>query len=224
MSYDYIKSISGDFPNAIVSGGLLKYQIDNDGGISTSLNYIKTSGDDCTMNFVSEPSGGEKTAIDALVTAHTTALIATWDNSTNCPVQNTYTTAERDALLWVDDGLTIFNSDIDADQIYNGSIWITPSLLQTKAINYSDSPYSVLDSDGTLIADATDGLLIINLPPATDSVGRPPLKVKRINEGANAVQLDGYLSETIDGSETVDIDSQNASLTIESDGSNWIII
>ena len=55
-----------NFPNAKVSGGLLKYQIDNDGGIATSLTSIDTDDDDdCIMTFASEPSSGEKTAVDA---------------------------------------------------------------------------------------------------------------------------------------------------------------
>lgn len=124
MAYDYIKSISGDFPNAVVSPSLLKYQIDNDGGITTALESINTSGDVCTMTFASEPSSGEKTAIDALITAHTSAAIANWNRGCACCGPPAMTTTERDAITGtIPDGSMIWNSTDSNLQYYDGAEW-----------------------------------------------------------------------------------------------------
>jgi hypothetical protein len=131
MAYDYIKSISGDFPNGAVSPSLLKNQIDNDGGISTALNYVTTSGDNCTMNFVSEPSSGEKTAVDTLITAHTTTAIANWERGLACCGPLTMTTTERDAITGIiPSGSMIWNSTDTELQYYDGADWQSIEIVQ----------------------------------------------------------------------------------------------
>lgn len=87
--------------------------------------------------------------------------------------------------------------------------------------------YDVTDEDHTIIADATGGVIDVNLIPAADAfsegLGRC-FYVKRINSGANAVNVVAAGSETIDGSSTYALATQYAVVTVQSDGTNWHVI
>jgi hypothetical protein len=48
--------------------------------------------------------------------------------------------------------------------------------------------------------------------------------IKKIDSSANAVTIDGNGSETIDGSATQVIVTQNVCLTVVSDGTEWWIV
>lgn len=71
-------------------------------------------------------------------------------------------------------------------------------------------------------ADTTAAGFTITLPTASGCAGRE-LVVKKINANANNVTLDGYSSETIDGSATLVFNTQYESYHLISNGSNWEI-
>ena len=91
-----------------------------------------------------------------------------------------------------------------------------------KTIDNTDSPYTVLDTDGLILADATSGAITVNLPTAVGRPGRQ-VAVKKVDASGNAVTVDGAGSETIDGSLTEVITVQYNSPTMESDNANWWI-
>jgi hypothetical protein len=82
---------------------------------------------------------------------------------------------------------------------------------------------NVVSGDYLIIADATAGAITMTLPPAALVPGRI-YAFKRINSGANAVIIDGYASETIDGALTHTLTPQWNSLTIMSNGVAWFIL
>ena len=82
---------------------------------------------------------------------------------------------------------------------------------------------NVVSGDYLIIADATAGAITMTLPPAALVPGRI-YAFKRINSGANAVIVDGYAAETIDGSATHTLTPQWNSLTIMSNGTAWFIL
>ena len=82
---------------------------------------------------------------------------------------------------------------------------------------------NVVSGDYLIIADATAGAITLSLPPAALVPGRI-YAFKRINSGANAVIVDGYASETIDGSATHTLTPQWNALTIMSNGTAWFIL
>ena len=82
---------------------------------------------------------------------------------------------------------------------------------------------NVVSGDYLIIADATAGAITMTLPPAALVPGRI-YAFKRINSGANAVIVDGYAAETIDGSATHTLTPQWNALTIMSDGTAWFIL
>lgn len=82
---------------------------------------------------------------------------------------------------------------------------------------------NVVSGDYLIIADATAGAITMTLPPAALVPGRIYV-FKRINSGANAVIIDGYAAETIDGAATHTLAPQWNSLTIMSNGVAWFIL
>jgi hypothetical protein len=82
---------------------------------------------------------------------------------------------------------------------------------------------NVVSGDYLIIADATAGVITMTLPPAALVPGRI-YAFKRINSGGNAVIVDGYAAETIDGAATHTLTPQWNSLTIMSNGVEWFIL
>lgn len=82
---------------------------------------------------------------------------------------------------------------------------------------------NVVSGDYLIIADATAGAITMTLPPAALVPGRI-YAFKRINAGANAVIVDGYGAETIDGNLTHTLTPQWNSVTIMSNGVAWFIL
>ena len=82
---------------------------------------------------------------------------------------------------------------------------------------------NVVSGDYLIIADATAGAITMTLPPAALVPGRI-YAFKRINSGANAVIVDGYAAETIDGAATHTLTPQWNALTIMSNGTAWFIL
>ena len=85
------------------------------------------------------------------------------------------------------------------------------------------TPYTALDSDYLILADATAASITINLPTAIGRKGKI-FQVKKVNANANTVTIDAFGSQTIDGALTQVISTSYASISIYSDNANWWII
>jgi hypothetical protein len=77
--------------------------------------------------------------------------------------------------------------------------------------------YTITDSD--YLINCTSGTFTVNLPTAVGRTGRQYV-VK--NSGSGTITLDGDGTETIDGATTFTL-TQYVSVTVVSDGANWII-
>ena len=82
---------------------------------------------------------------------------------------------------------------------------------------------TVVSGDYLLLCDATGGAITMTLPAAALVPGRI-YAFKRINAGANAVTVDGYGAETIDGVATHVMTPQWNSLLIMTNGVAWFIL
>jgi len=82
---------------------------------------------------------------------------------------------------------------------------------------------SVVSGDYMIICDATAGAITMTLPPAALVPGRI-YAFKRINSGANAVIVDAYASETIDGNLTHTLAPQWNGVVVMSNGVAWFKI
>ncbi len=83
---------------------------------------------------------------------------------------------------------------------------------------------TTLDSTHNVIrADANGGAFSLNLPAAAGCLDRVYTAIKT-DSSANAVTLDGNSAETINGAATYALSAQYARVTIQSDGTNWLVI
>lgn len=84
------------------------------------------------------------------------------------------------------------------------------------------SAYTVTALDHTILCNASGGAFTVTLPTAVGIAGRI-YTFKHVGTSAQPATIDGYGSETIDGSTTKSVGSY-AYWSIQSDGSNWHVI
>ena len=99
--------------------------------------------------------------------------------------------------------------------------WVTIS--RAHSIEQVSTDYQVDDDDYVILADASNGDIHITLPSAS-LVKENVYNIKRISSGENKVYIDASNNELIDGQSGVEINTQYATLTVISNGSQWFII
>lgn len=95
---------------------------------------------------------------------------------------------------------------------------VIPMVVKSVTTTYAMQPF-----DRVVLADATGGAFTVTLPSAVGRHGQQALTVKRLNAGGNAVTV-GSASGTIDGAATQPLAAQYASITVVSDGGQWVKI
>lgn len=80
--------------------------------------------------------------------------------------------------------------------------------------------YDVASDDMVILADASDGAITVSLPPAAGAL-QQVFYVKKTDSSSNAVTIDPYGSETVDGATTYTLGTQYKSVCICCDGSAW---
>lgn len=79
--------------------------------------------------------------------------------------------------------------------------------------------YTLTESDYAI--NITSGTFTVTLPTAVGIAGRVYV-IK--NSGTGNITVDANGSQTLDGSTTVTLYARYSSITIQSDGANWVII
>lgn len=115
------------------------------------------------------------------------------------------------------DELTIGNGQVDIAGILdvNGPI--------STAISSVSSTYTVTADDSIVICETN--YFTVNLPTASGINGRQ-YTIKRAwdNSAPGSITIDGYSTQTIDGSSTYSLGSAGDYVVIVSDGSNWVVV
>jgi hypothetical protein len=83
--------------------------------------------------------------------------------------------------------------------------------------------YTIIPTDYTISCNSTGGTFTVTLPAAATNSGKV-FYIRKTDASANRVILDGNASETIDGALTYNITVQNETITVQSDGTNWLMI
>lgn len=140
-----------------------------------------------------------------------------------------------DAGLYVGDNLATSNvsyytlrKDIEDLMLMMGSNETTPgkSFAPRYAIVRKTATYTAVLDDNIILVDATAGVVTVNLPYFGNKTGKT-YTIKKLDSSANAVTVDGYSTETIDGATTYSLASQNKYVTIvanDQGGTNWVVV
>lgn len=83
--------------------------------------------------------------------------------------------------------------------------------------------YTLTTSDDAILGDVSGGAFTLTLPTAVGNTGKV-FYIKKISDDATALTIDGDGSETIDGETSIELTIYNGSVTLASDGTNWLII
>jgi len=83
--------------------------------------------------------------------------------------------------------------------------------------------YTVLETDGFILADATSGKITVTLPTAVGIAGRN-YEIKKTDVSVNKVILEGYGDETINLETYQELCFEGDAAHLASDGSNWHFI
>lgn len=90
-------------------------------------------------------------------------------------------------------------------------------------LEHKTAAYTADAEDYTITCDATSAAFTVTLPAASGITGRIYV-IKKTDASANAVTVDANASETIDGATTYSLAAQWKYVTIQSNGTNWVII
>lgn len=90
-------------------------------------------------------------------------------------------------------------------------------------IDDTDSPYTQLVTDHTLLCDASAGAVTVNLLTTVSAEGRE-ITIKKTDASLNAVTVAPAGSETLEGELDGTILLEGESWTLRSDGANWRLV
>lgn len=106
----------------------------------------------------------------------------------------------------------------------NGIKWANVTVTRSSTvITNASSPYSATSANDIILANATSGAITVNLPAAGSNTNLV-LTIRKTDSTTNAVTLDGNASETINGFTTYKLVTQNDTVVIYCDGSNWLVL
>ncbi len=176
-------------------------------------------------------SGGPNTVVDidsgyvgqtSIITLGTITT-GTWNGTTISPIyggtgQTGYSTGD---IIYADGANSLDRLGIgNAGEVLtvSGGLPTWQSTSSSTLTNVTTT-YTVLSTDETVNCSSASGFTV-NLTTAVGVVGR---KIIIKNSGAGDITVDANTTETIDGALTVTL-VQYESITIQSDGANWIII
>ena len=111
-----------------------------------------------------------------------------------------------------------------ASPTFNGANFTgIPSAGVTYSYATKTSAYTILSTDYTIGGDATSASFAVTLPTAVGKTGQS-FVIKKIDSSANTVTVATTSSQTIDGATTYVMGYQYQSVTVQSNGSNWLIL
>jgi hypothetical protein len=132
---------------------------------------------------------------------------------------NTVYPGLADVTLINSSGITVTSPGV---MYVNNQKYFTTVMGDTVGISFDNSPYTLTDDVRTLFCDATDGEITINLPTAENRNGKI-FEIMKTDNTINTVYIDGYSSETINGSSGHALTTQYAKIRVTSNGTAWFI-
>ena len=224
-----LNTLLGDVPVAQAAHGF----------VVGNLIYASTT----TDTWAKAKSDGVTTAANAIVTAVTDSGNFTY----RAVGQLVLTTGQWDAVTGQSGGLTAGNyywlSSTTA-----GNLALTGVGVNTQSIGKATNPttleikieqivtssvlssylavtttYQALTSDSVILCDASGGAFTVTLSNVTVSSGKTYI-IKKTDSSSNAVTIDGFSTDVIDGALTMTISTQWVSISVFCNGSAWYVV
>ncbi len=104
--------------------------------------------------------------------------------------------------------------------------WIIRASLSDDMVLSKSAAYTITigDYNKTILANAAGGAFTLTLPPAASAGEGFPIFIKKTDNSANAVTIDGNGAETIDGFSSITLNNEDEAVLLHSDGVTWYII
>ncbi|MFZ9654544.1 MAG: hypothetical protein ACO29V_02805 [Limnohabitans sp.] len=172
-----------------------------------------------------EQSGDTMTGKLVLVTGATGAASATVPHGAapTTPV-NGDIWSTTSGFFFRQNGTTVQFADLSSTQTLAGKTLTNPLLNGKRtALTTRTAAYTATTSDHTILCNATTAAFSVTLPTAVGNTGQM-YSIKKIDASANAVTVATTAAQTIDGAATRSLASQWSSVTVQSDGANWVVI
>lgn len=131
------------------------------------------------------------------------------------------TVAEQTPTETINSTDIIFIGQLGSDGQYTGFRSTQANFTKKRTVSKT-ATYTVTAENDVIICDATAGAITVNLPTASGIAGVEKTIIK--TDAVANVVIDGYGSETINGSTTKTLTTQYEKVTIISNGTNWLII
>jgi len=209
--YNY--TASGSLLLSIRNNGVEKVSIDKDGKITT---YGSITGDSIYASGAKVSAwGSNPLPLTMQGTDHDDAT------AIGLILKAYYTLTTPGAKI-----VSIQNSDVEKAYFDKDGGLSTKGGRWRNITTINSATYSLVNGDDILnVTYTSTGPTTITLPSSQVASGRTiVIKDASGNAGANNITINTEGSETIDGSETLTISSDYGSVTIYSDGVNWLII
>lgn len=149
-------------------------------------------------------------------------------NTANANPMTLNSSGRLDQDVYIDQSMKFVLATSAAGDPPTSSIWTIDNALSleqlwttvTKTTNYQTVE---ADRDKLIRADATSGTLTVTLLAAATAGDGFTMAIKKIDNSANTVIIDGNASETIDGATTLTLNNQNEVAVIMSNGTTWSV-
>jgi hypothetical protein len=170
-----------------------------------------------------EHSNGSYTYYSPLTTINSVTLTRNININDTTIALSTYSdiSPNFNALVLIDSEIIKYETSKGLGKLIRGVLDTTinpyPSGTNVVLLNVELS-----ETDSTVIVNTDDGDMTINLPSATSIKGRI-YTIKKSSKYNYAI-ITPVISQLIDGNETFRLKSLNEFISIQSDGSNWVII
>jgi hypothetical protein len=210
----YRNIFSSPFESTVGSG--TNYLIDLGTNTAANASGIHTT----IFNMTNNGIGYISNTLNIGTQTTNTSAILQLSSTTKGFLRTKLTSAQALSISTPATGLSVYNTDYNVNQHYNGSNWV---LSTNMSVQSKSATYSIISNDNILLVDATSGAKTITLPTAIGLSGTNYI-VKKIDNSVNVITINTTSSQTIDGMLTKSINTQYSGYNIVSNGTNWYII
>ena len=128
-------------------------------------------------------------------------------------------------MLWADTTLRIMRQRDIGNANFNKTLWSLDDVLVV--LSTTNQSLSLKDIRKLHLGNATAGVITYTLPNLTEfacCVENYFITFKKVDSSGNAVIIDGFGSDTVEGNPNFSLNVENDSVSLRPDGNNWHVV